>query len=554
MAVLRKPAAALLRPIALLCFAYPLFSQQFGLHIALLPKAISDMEADTSTESYLDVVKKRPAPFQPNASDLIIGKAEEKFENGKRAYQLNDPETSRREFDSAVDLMLMASDNPSDRRLYESKLEEMVEAIHRFDLAGLGAGAYPQQAQFEKAPLDDIIEMTFPADPKIKGKVSEEVKVTASELPLTVNETVLGYINYFSGKGRRTIVAGLERAARYRPMISRILAEEGVPQELIHLAQAESGFLPRAVSYRAAVGMWQFVQFRGNEYGLHQTPYTDDRLDPEKATRAAARHLHDLYKHFGDWYLAIAAYNCGPNNVDKAVERTGYADYWELRARHALPVETSNYVPIILAMTIMTKNAAEYGLTDLNPDPVLEYDTVKVTSPTHLALVGDLTDTPVSQLIAMNPALIKNVAPADYDLRVPSGSADQLRADLKLFPEDRRAAWRMHRVETGETLASIARQYQLSPAAIESANRIGSDGPRSGDRLIIPASYHEAAQAHASKRPVAHRSLIQHVSIRSSLSKAHAGVNLTTKRIVPKARLHSQAAGRVAPSSIRHGA
>jgi len=530
MAVLRKPAAVLLRPIALLLITYPLFCQQFGLHIALLPKAISDMEAETSTESYLNVVKKRPAPFQPNASDLIIGKAEEKFENGKRAYQLNDPETSRREFDSAVDLMLMASDNPSDRRLYESKLEEMVDAIHRFDLAGLGAGAAPQQAQFEKAP-------------KIKGKVSEEVKATASELPLTVNETVLGYINYFSGKGRRTIVAGLERAARYRPMISRVLAEEGVPQELIHLAQAESGFLPRAVSYRAAVGMWQFVQFRGNEYGLHQTPYTDDRLDPEKATRAAARHLHDLYRHFGDWYLAIAAYNCGPNNVDKAVERTGYADYWELRARHALPVETSNYVPIILAMTIMTKNAAEYGLTDLNPDPVLEYDTVRVTSPTHLALVGDLTDTPVSQLIAMNPALIKNIAPADYDLRVPSGTSDQLRADLKLFPEDRRAAWRMHRVETGETLAGIAHQYQLSPATIQNANRIGSEGPQAGDRLIIPASYHEPSQARASKHPVTHRGLIQHASLRSSLSRAHAGMSLRTRSaVVSKAGLHSKGA------------
>ena len=229
MAVKRKPAAVLLRPIAFLLITYPLFSQQFGLHISLLPKAISDMEADIGSESYINVVKKRPAPFQPTPSDLIIGKAEEKFDRGKRAYKLNDPETSRREFDSAVDLMLMASDNPSDRRLYESKLEEMVDAIHRFDLAGLGAGAPPEQAQFEKAPLDDIIEMTFPSDPKIKGKVSEEVKVTASELPLTVNETVLGYINYFSGKGRRTIVAGLERAAAYRPMISRILAEEGVP-------------------------------------------------------------------------------------------------------------------------------------------------------------------------------------------------------------------------------------------------------------------------------------------------------------------------------------
>jgi len=551
----RNPAAALLRPIALVFFTSPLFCQQFGLHISLLPKAISEMEADTGSESYINVVKQRPAPFQPTESDLMIGNAEQKFESGKKAYQLNDPNSARRDFDTAVDLMLQASGNPSDRRLYESKLEDMVGAIHRFDLAGLGAGAPPEQAQFEKAPLDDIIEMTFPSDPKIKGKVSEEVKVTASELPLTVNETVLGYINYFSGKGRRTIVAGLERAARYRPMISRILAEEGVPQELIHLAQAESGFLPRAVSYRAAVGMWQFVQFRGNEYGLHQTPFTDDRLDPEKATRAAARHLHDLYKHFGDWYLAIAAYNCGPNNVERAIERTGYADYWELRARHALPVETSNYVPIILAMTIMTKNAAEYGLTDLNPDPALEYDTVHVTSPTHLALIGDLTDTPVSQLIAMNPALIKNVAPADYDVRVPTGTSDQLRADLKLFPDDRRAAWRMHRVESGETLASIAHQYQLSPSSIENANKIGSQGPQAGDRLIIPASYHESARTvKVSSATVPHRGLIRHASVRSSLAQSHAAIKRVATHGVAKAKLHSEGTRAMAPGSVRHGA
>ncbi len=115
----------------------------------------------------------------------------------------------------------------------------------------------------------------------------------------------------------------------------------------------------------------------GNEYGLKQTPYTDDRMDPEKATRAAARHLHDLYNEFGDWYLAIAAYNCGPITVEKAVERTGYADFWELRSRGVLPAETTNYVPIILAMTIMEKNAAEYGLDHLQYDPPLQFDTVE---------------------------------------------------------------------------------------------------------------------------------------------------------------------------------
>jgi len=528
MVVFRIPASVFCSTL-LLGSSFSLFSQQANLQIALFPKAIANLEAsttDTTSRTYIEAVTQRPAPFRPNASDLLIAQAEERFQGGKRAYQIKDTATARGEFDSAIDLMLRASDNPTDRVLYESKLEQMVDTIHRFDLAGLGAGMTTDDTQFEKAPLDDIVQMTFPVDPKIKGKVLEELKATSSQLPLAVNDAVLGYINYFSGRGRKTLVAGLERSGRFQAMISRILAQEGVPQELIHLAQAESGFLPRAVSYRAAVGMWQFVQFRGREYGLQQTQWTDDRLDPERATRAAAKHLHDLYNHFGDWYLAIAAYNCGPNAVDKAVERSGYADYWELRSRHLLPAETTNYVPIILAMTIMSKNAAEYGLTDLHPVAPMEYDTVGVTSPTHLALVGDLTDTPVSQLTDLNQALLHGVAPAGYELHIPRGSVDSLRSSLDVFPADHRDSWRMHRVESGETLASIAHRYKVAPASIESENRISAGGPRPGDRLIIPAVFHPEHMASASPRKgsryATHRTVGRRGPTRSVASRGRA--------------------------------
>ena len=144
----------------------------------------------------------------------------------------------------------------------------MVDAIHRFDLAGLGASASVEEDKFEKAPLEDILQMTFPVDPKLKDRVREQVAATVSQLPLSVNDTVLGYINYFSNRGHKTIIAATQRSGRYRPMIQRILDEEGVPQELIHLAQAESGFIPRAVSRKAAGGMWQFLVWRGQEYGL----------------------------------------------------------------------------------------------------------------------------------------------------------------------------------------------------------------------------------------------------------------------------------------------
>jgi membrane-bound lytic murein transglycosylase D len=406
----------------------------------------------------------------------------------------------------------------------------MVDSIHRLDLAGLGAATPPaDEPQFERAPLEDLLQMTFTVDPKLKTKVKGELTATASQLPLTMNDAVVGYINYFSGRGHRTIVAGLERAGKYRPMIQRILAEEGVPQELIHLAQAESGFLPRAVSNKAATGMWQFVKFRGQQYGLNQTAYTDDRLDPEKATRAAARHLKDLYNEFGNWYLAIAAYNCGPGNISKAVERTGYADFFELRARRAIPTETTNYVPIILAMTIMTKNAAEYGLTDVTPESPIEYDTVDMTANTHLALIGDMTDTPVSQLVALNPALLRNVAPEGYSLRVPKGMGDTLTASIDKIPAAQRASWRMHRVEEGDTLATIAKHYGLTAGRITEANQLNGQVPMAGDRLLIPAAYHADA---TSRTPAARRA-----AVRTGTAQRKAPVHHASTAMVAQAHV-----------------
>jgi membrane-bound lytic murein transglycosylase D len=286
-------------------------------------------------------------------------------------------------------------------------------------------------------------------------------------------------------------------------MIQRILSEEGIPQELIHLAQAESGFIPRALSRKAAGGMWQFLKWRGNEYGLTQTPYTDDRMDPEKATRAAARHLHDLYNEFGDWYLAVAAYNCGPGVVEKAVERTGYADFWELRARGVLPMETTNYVPIILAMTIMEKNAAEYGLNNLQMDPPLEYDTIAVNAATSLQLVADLTDVPPAELAQMNPGVLHGVAPAHYDMRVPKGSSTQLAETLERIPADHRDDWRAHRVGGGETLASIGKSFGVTPSAIMAANKLSASDSAEGNVLVIPVAHRPRPVTQTAARPKA---------------------------------------------------
>jgi membrane-bound lytic murein transglycosylase D len=505
------------------------YNQQSKFQTAFLPSTPQPLAAEMEGPPALDpnpylsdagpAILMQRMPLAPSAADLLMLRADQAFLRGKKAYQANDAHQARREFDTAVDLMLEASENnPSDRQAFEARFDEMVDAVHRYDLGKLGAGADVDldATRFEKAPLEDILQMTFPVDPKLKDKVKEQVQATASQLPLSENDAVLGYINYFSGRGRRTLIAGLERAGRYRPLIQRILQEEGVPQELIHLAQAESGFFPRAMSNKAAGGMWQFVAWRGQEYGLLRTAYTDDRFDPEKATRASARHLHDLYNTFGDWYLAMAAYNCGPNAVARAVERTGYADFWELRSRHVLPEQTTNYVPIILAMTIMTKNAAEYGLEGVVPEAPLEYDTIEVDATTHLGLVADLTDAPMAELLDLNPALLKGVAPAGYVLHVPKGTGGTLSASLQLIPADHRAAWRMHKVASGDTLASIARRYGMAPGSIAAANGLKEASPAAGDRLLIPVAYRataaapHAAATHRAKAPVKRRAAVTH--------------------------------------------
>ncbi|MDQ2901034.1 MAG: LysM peptidoglycan-binding domain-containing protein, partial [Acidobacteriota bacterium] len=245
------------------------------------------------------------------------------------------------------------------------------------------------------------------------------------------------------------------------------------------------------------------------------------------ATRAAARHLHDLYNHFGDWYLAIAAYNCGPGNVEKAVERTGYADFWELRNRRALPAETTSYVPIILAMTIMTKNAAEYGLDNIVPEPPIEYDTIDVSAPTNLALIGDLTETPVSQLAQLNPALLRNIAPEGYSVRVPKGTGQALTAAIEAVPANRRASWRMHRVESGETLAAIARRFNSAAGSIAAANGLVADEPIEGDRLVIPASFQDDEGA----PPVRSRSRnTSRNASRPSAIKSHAKITRSSTK------------------------
>jgi len=247
---------------------------------------------------------------------------------------------------------------------------------------------------------------------------------------------------------------------------------------------------------------------RARAYDLPRDFWVDDRQDPEKSTRAAARHLKDLYNEFGDWYLAMAAYNSGPGTVQSAVKRTGYADFWQLYERNVLPKETRNYVPIIVAVTIMAKNPAQYGLDNIAPDPPMAYQTVKINYPVNLKLVADCVDATPEQLLDLNPSLLRTVTPkGKFELHLPVGTAEKYEAAIASIPPDMRVSWRYHKVVPGETLMSIARSYHTTVHAIADTNQIDTDSSvEAGAKLVVPVtpSKHGDVQTYAKRLTVYH--------------------------------------------------
>jgi membrane-bound lytic murein transglycosylase D len=468
---------------------------------SLTPKAITASaavpEASTHSEAIFAPSVEPVAGGEVTDNGVRSKEAEEclrlsdsHFNSGRQLYFEGDLAGARREFDQAVDALLKAPDTLPDHSRIERRLDEICNLIYRFDVEKLGAGqkADDEKVAFDQAPIDAISQMTFGVDEKLAPKLQSELSQVPSGIPLELAGPVPGLIRYFTttDSGRKTLLAGFRRSGRYRALIQRILAEEGVPQELIYLAQAESGFLPRAVSNKQAVGMWQFIGETGATYQLKRSSVFDERLDPEKATRAAARFLKFLHERYGDWYLAMAAYNCGAGAVDRAVERTGYADYWELLRRHSLPRETANYVPIILAMTIIAKNPQDYGLDAIGMDSTLEYDSIRLTAATHLDLIADATLQPISVIRDLNPSLLVRIAPTGFQVHVPKGMASATQDALETVPADSRHAWRIHHVSASDTLAGIAKSYHLTPERIVAVNG-SSDAIEAGDTLLIPA-------------------------------------------------------------------
>lgn len=446
----------------------------------------------------------------------VIARAEDHFRKGKLNLEDNKREQARDEFDKAVDSVLESGlDVRASQRLQTFYLE-LVEKIYREEVplsrtpvqasvSELVAqnGVTPQAPQkvdlpqigfreqkFEPSPLDELSKLVLtPEEQNVSDAdviALEQAKQNVN-FGFTINPLIQQYINYYQGRGRSTMESGLRRSGQFMKMARQIFKEEGVPVDITWLGQVESAWRPKAVSWAAASGLWQFVPSTGRQFGLRQTAWIDERNSFEQATRASAKYLKSLATRYnGNWELAMAAYNTGAGNVDRGISRAGTANFWAIYPYIAQ--ETRNYVPNILATILIAKNPEKYGFKGIRPDPPLGYDVVQVANSTSLQLIAEATDTSVDSIRSLNPELRRDTTPKGeaYNVRVPGGKGKQFYAILKRIPAERRDSARVISVAPGEDFQAVANRIGVSVSQLQAMNN-GVD-LKSTNKLVVPSS------------------------------------------------------------------
>ena len=458
----------------------------------------------------------RTAPA-PDPVARAIAEADQLLAHGLAEAQDGHLQQARATFDRAIDVYLAFPGGAyADPRLGEA-YRRALETIHLRDLEALAAGDGFTESQAEPASIDEVADL--PVDEQVPTEATRRtaeaaVKAEANDLPIELNDRVLACIDLYQGRLRTWFSEALARGGRYLPYIRKVFAEEGIPQDLAYTALVESAFKNTALSRARARGMWQFIPATGKRFGLQQDWWVDERGDFEKATRAAARYLKELHGIFGDWNLALAAYNAGEAKIVRGIERYQVYDFWSLAKTNGIRRETKNYVPMIHAAIVVAKAPESYGFSP-QADPELAFEKVTVAGAVDLRTVAECAGASLDDLRTLNPALRRLATPSgrSFDVRVPAGTAESAGRCLEQLPAEKRASFRTHVVARGQTLSSIAKRYGTRAEDIAQANGLSPRRPLArGTELIIPIP---ARPVPAAPAPVA--------QARASLAAAPSG-------------------------------
>ena len=474
------PGAVLLISVSAACSRNPAPQVAVTPHAAAAPKVAQ--------------VPATPAvPVDPAAT--LIAEADRLFVLGERELSLGHLEQARTAFDKSLDVLLDAPDGARVDPKLRAHFDRLVDRIAAHETLALQKGDGFTEKPSEPAAIDQLLEVATFTPPAPAGRAVEQVvqldlAQTSHDVPIPLNDRVLKYVELFQGRLREFLAGGLQRGSKYLPMVQSVFRAEGVPLDLAYVPLIESAFKPTALSRASARGMWQFMRPTANDHGLKQDWYIDERADPEKATRAAAKYFKTLYGMFSDWHLAMASYNGGPGRVQRAVRASGLEDFWELTANDRyLPRETREYVPMILAAVIIAKNPAQYGF-EVPPVESLAYDKVRVGAAVDLRRVAEWTGASIDEIQALNPELRRWTTPlryADYEVKVPHGTGAQLSARLAAAGPADLTALKFHTVRRRETLTTIARKLGVSRSDLAEANSVSERASvRAGQRLLIP--------------------------------------------------------------------
>jgi len=343
---------------------------------------------------------------------------------------------------------------------------------------------FDQEAEEIREELTDYEEEVF-GDSTGIDITDFETEPDTNLVPLQMNRRVELALKYFQTKGRKVFTIWLERSGRYEKMIRSILNKYDLPENLVYLAMIESGFNPKAFSYARASGLWQFIYGTGSYYGLRSDWWFDERRDPLLASHAAARHLRDLNERFGEWYLALAGYNCNPRRVERTMRRYNTRDFWKLKR---LPRQTRNYIPTFIAANIIAENPGKYGFHVKKLQPVT-WDTVHISECVDLEIVAQCVDTTFNAIKDLNPAVKRWCTPPgvkNFTLNIPVGKKDQFRNSYASIPDGKKRSWVRHKVRSGETLSVIAKKYGSTVSVIKSYNKVRGSMIYVGQYLLMP--------------------------------------------------------------------